>query len=46
MLLTQVFKDEVIPVIYHHTMNVYRGVEIQLHSFITLVLDGGQLPIQ
>jgi hypothetical protein len=28
--------------IKHHTMKTYRGVEVQIHIFLTLALDGGE----
>jgi hypothetical protein len=27
---------------YHHSMKTYWGVEVQLHTFLTSVLDGGE----
>jgi len=30
------------PVTKHHAMKTYEGVEVQLHAFLTLVLDEGK----
>jgi len=27
----------------HHAMTTYRGMEVQLHAFLTSALDGGEL---
>jgi hypothetical protein len=32
--------DKVVPVSKHHTLKMYGGVEVKLHTFITLTLHG------
>jgi hypothetical protein len=35
-------KNKVVPVLKPHAMNGYGGVEVQLHTLLTSVLDGGE----
>jgi hypothetical protein len=35
-------KIDFFPVFEHHAMNIYEGVEVQLHSVLTSALSGGE----
>jgi hypothetical protein len=35
-------KGKVIPVLKHHAMNIFGGMEMKLHTFLMLVRGGGE----
>jgi hypothetical protein len=37
-------KDKAIPLIKYHTTKMYMGIEVELHTFLTFVLDVAGIP--